>query len=521
MQDNTKCRWPQNLSPARRRVLFWTLSATVVVAVAQPATGCTGYDIPTQPGATYGEAGSVAPPPVGCDINVEPKDAPLCVDESYAVFVDSNNGHDTASGTKASPVKTITHALTLLGNKPRIYICGAGTLNEHVELLSAISLYGGFDCANWEYNGKKAIVQSDTSDPALKLTRLPDAITVSDLRFEAQPGGTDPAVLSSVAVFTLNSTVTFRRTGLVAHVAVGGSDGANGQAGSQTVTSAGSTSASGTNAGTGMACTCSTGGSSNGGNGGSIYTGGQSGSSVPSVPNPTPPRDGVGGNGVTYNCSSGVGNNGANAPAGANGAAMTSLGTLTPAGWLPSDGNPGRNGGPGQGGGGGGGNDGAGGGGGCGGCGASGGGGGQAGGSSVALLSYQSTITLNSCQLLTDQAGKGGQGGTGGSAVGFGSGGGQGGSKSGGNDGCAGGYGGTGGNGGAGSGGAGGVSVAILYAGGQPTTDSDCTLTSTATSAAAGGTGGAPGQAPDGNDGPSGVVGKIVSADNGTVTVIE
>ena len=472
------------------------------------------------------EAGSdVVPPPVGCDINVEPKDAPLCVDESYAVFVDSNNGDDTASGTKAFPVKTITHAVTLLGNKPRIYICGAGILNEHVELMSAISLYGGFDCTSWEYNGKKATVQSDTSAPALKLTRLPGPITVSDLGFEAQPGS--PEALSSIAVFTLNSTVTFTRTELVAHVAAGGGSGQDGKTGSQTVTSVGNMNAAQKTAGPGMICTCSTGGSTTtatGGNGGSANSNGQPGTSVPSVPNPTAPDDGAGGSGGTRDCNnSGNGHNGAAAPVGAKGDAVTTLGTLAPAGWLPSDGNAGKDGGPGQGGGGGGSNDGGpGGGGGCGGCGGTGGGGGQAGGSSVALLSYQSTVTLNSCQLLTDQAGDGGQGGTSGNNT-DGASGGNGYNSGGGttSPGCSGGKGGAGGAGGGGSGGAGGISAGILYAGGQPTVDSGSTLTSTAADAAAGGIGGVPGQAPEGNDGPSGVVGKLVSADNGTVAVIE
>ena len=475
-------------------------------------------------GSEYGTEGGVdvAPPPVGCDETADPKSAPLCVDDSYGVFIDSVNGNDAAAGTKASPVKTITHALNLLGDpqKPRIYICGTGTLNEHVELTSAVSLYGGFACSNWEYNGQKATVKSDGASPALQLTRLPSAITVSDLRFEAQPGQNSGD--SSIAVFTVNSIITFTRTELVAHAGATGSNGADGLTGSRAQTSIGDKNANGTTPGIGVACTCTIGDNittTTGGNGGPVNRNGSRGNSVPPVPNLASDA-GAGGTGDTNDCLPiAQGKPGAAAPPGKNGNAIAPLlGTLAPAGWSTSDGNPGEDGGPGQGGGGGGGNaDGAGGGGGCGGCGGSGGGGGQGGGSSVALLSYQSIVTLNSCQLLTDQAGNGGQGGPGGLGMASTEGnegrGGVGSVDN--NHGCPGASGGAGGAGGGGSGGAGGISAAILYSGSQPTTDSDCTLTLTTADAAVGGTGGAS----DGsNNGPSGLVGKMVSADDWTVT---
>ncbi len=80
----------------------------------------------------------------------------------------------------------------------------------------------------------------------------------------------------------------------------------------------------------------------------------------------------------------------------------TSPGILSQSGWMPGSGSPGDDGKPGQGGGGGGNgrlSSGSGGGGGCGGCGGAGGKPGQGGGASIALLSFQSSITLAGCSL--------------------------------------------------------------------------------------------------------------------------
>jgi len=459
------------------------------------------------------------PPPPGCDITVDPKDSPECLADSYAVFIDSNNGNDVANGTKAYPVKTLTHALTLLGKKPRIYICGTGMLTEHVELTSTVSLYGGFVCSSWEYNGKKTVVKSDGLSPALKVNRVKSEITVSDLHFEAQPGQ-NPGD-SSIAAFTLSSSVTFKRTEFVAGLGVLGSTGAAGATDTRTVTPGGDKNATTTTPGAGVACTCAAGGSTNGGKGGIPTKDGTTGASVPPVLNPTSPNDGAGGKGGTNDCStgSGQGDKGADAPAGVNGGAIASLGSLTPAGWSPSDSNSGENGSPGQGGGGGGGNDGAGGGGGCGGCGGSGGEGGGGGGSSIALLSYQSTVQLIGCSLLTGDAGDGGQGGNGGDGMGGVSMGNGGNGDP--NNGCQGGNGGAGGAGGGGSGGAGGISAGVLYSGSAPVPDSDTIINPGAAGVPGiGGTSGKTGNGTvvAGNPGPNGLSGTMVSADDWTVT---
>ena len=170
---------------------------------------------------------------------------------------------------------------------------------------------------------------------------------------------------------------------------------------------------------------------------------------------------------------------------------IISLGTLTLTGWQPSDGSSGSPGNPGQGGGGGGGGktlEGAalgGASGGCGGCGGGGGLGGGGGGSSIAIASFESSISIDSCNLSTGIGGQGGQG----------------------------------------AGGAGGLSVGILYSGTKPVYDKSSTIIALEDA----GLGGDIGQGGDcqlddldnpcahgdpGNPGPNGVSGDIYPPDS-------
>jgi len=501
---------PAHARTASRRALFWTLSATLGVAIAQPA--CFGKDY--WGGATPltgDDASTGAQPPAGCDTTVDPKDSPACIDDSYAVFVDPNNGNDAAAGTKASPVKTIARALTLLNGKPRIYICGTSPLNEHVELTNAVSLYGGFNCGTWDYNSSpnnKAIIKPNDVGYALRVTSVSPSspIVLSDLAFVAQAGASPGD--SSIAAFASNSTdITFKRCSLTAQGGVFGSPGNNGTDGAWSDPAAG---------GAGMTCSCTTGGSTTGGKGGNVGVSGTDG--LPSIPANPAGSDGMGGTGNIACTSGSSGHNGSNAQPGANGASSNFLGQLTANGWTPGDGLDGIDGQPGQGGGGGGGgNDSAGGAGGCGGCGGTRGTAGHGGGASVALLSFQGTVQLIGCTLTTNQAGDGGSGGNGGAAS-KGANGAQGAPAP--NSGCNGGAGGYGGAGGAGSGGAGGISAGVLYSGTAPTL-TDTTFTASVADPegqyGAAGKSGAPSIAA-GNPGLSGLSGTMVSADDWTVT---
>jgi hypothetical protein len=139
-----------------------------------------------------------------------------------------------------------------------------------------------------------------------------------------------------------------------------------------------------------------------------------------------------------------------------------------------------------------------------GGCGGTRGLGGGGGGASVAMISWQSSITLDGCTLVSAKGGDGANGGMGGDG-GIGKAGGTGGPALGtmgtGGDG---GKGGNGGPGGSGSGGTGGPSYALVYNGDAPVQQGSTVLTPG--QAGVKGTGAQVPlftKAPDGNDGLS------------------
>ena len=453
-------------------------------------------------GAKLDEAGNVVTgTPAGCDASAEPKDAPKCADDSFAVFVDATNGAEGNAGTKASPVKSIGGALGKLGVKSRVYIC-AGTYAEHVKLTTNASLYGGFACGAWSYTGDKAKIAPADAGYALDVGAASG--TVADVELVAPPGSATS--VSSVAVFVANSPqLTLRRVKVQAGAGLKGDDGADAVGGVSTPAAVDGTTGSASTGGPATSCTCSTGGTSKGAKGGDTSgptPNGGIGETAQATPTPST-ATGVGG--TRSDCEMTIGGNGrvgsAAPPSGA--AAAPSLGTLDATGWHPGDGVAGPNGIPGQGGGGGGSytigmpaQNGGGGGGACGGCGGGGGGGGKGGGASVAVVSVQSTVTVHASELVTANAGAGGAG----KAGAGGAGGGVGGSKLTGTGACNGGNGGTGGAGGAGAGGAGGLSVGVLSKGPKPTLD---TTTVTTGDKGAAGAGGAGNDGPDGQKAPS------------------
>ena len=489
----------------KRRVL----GAVGVILAGLTCAGCpqwvTFCDLPGNPcgdaGPTDGGGdvavieggGDATPDAPGCDLGKEPKDAPLCVSDAVGVFV-SAMGDDMNPGTKASPVKTLGKALTIVGSKPRVYVC-EGTYAESVDLTKPVSIYGGFKCADWSYSGAKPTVAS--SKP-LHVANVSGA-TLADLAFTANDAQANGE--SSIAAFVDSSTLTFLRCALSAGVAKDGTNGATGSnytAVAQSDVSIKGNNASGITGGAPHVCSLCTDSKNSvggaGGSGGGAPVDGQDGQ--PNLMGMAP-NDGKGG---TKDTGSGCanGHKGATGDAGAPAPAPATSGTLDASGWKPASGTAGTNGGPAQGAGGGGGGidgtnmSGGGGGGGCGGCGGAAGTGGSGGGASLALVSLSSTLTLTACSLTTKASGKGGTGAAGqsGQLGGFG------GLQA--APGCPGGQGGQGGLGGGGAGGAGGLSVAILYKGTKPASDA-MTLGSVMLGAkGTGGTGGASNNGPDG-----------------------
>ena len=457
-----------------------------------------------------GDSGVDAPP--GCNPDVDPKDSPACVADSFGIFVDAANGNDTNAGTKEAPVKTIGAALGKVGSLTRVYVC-EGTYLEDLLLDAShdgVSIYGGWKCSDWSYSGGKPFV--GLTQLAAKLDSLTKPVTLSDLEFDAANGDTTN-LTSTAMLVNASGNVTLERVKLKAGV---GHDGTDASAGTNYNTSLLASDpsikgndASGSSGGGAKTCTtlCTIAATTSGGAGGAGGLSTQGGSDGTPNLGGLNPQDGKGGNkDMGTGCTSG--DKGANGDAGAPAASPTVLGSLDATGWKPSAGSGGELGGIGQGGGGGGGGldvagSGGGGGGGCGGCGGASGGGGTGGGGSVALAVVGSMVTLTSSQLIATTAGRGGNGAAGEA--------GQGGGNKGAlvGNGCAGGSGGSGGSGGTGAGGAGGISVGILWSGSQPTADSSTTAGITV--AGAGGAKGIGGSAGS-NDGPSGVAQAVLPA---------
>jgi hypothetical protein len=440
---------------------------------------------------TIGDAVADADVGPACDVTKSPVDEPCVVDDRYGVFV-SPGGSDTAGvGTKAAPYKTVTKGLTSAQGK-NVYVC-AGNYAEAVTIEGALDgarIFGGFDCLGWSYAASNRPVVKPTTGPALTAKSLTKGLRVEDVEFDA-PATTASGESSAAGWVTGSANVRLVRVKLVAAAAQAGADGVAASnydtALQQTDPKIAGRNASGAAGGAAQACSmlCTNNVSSSGGKGGngappSVGDGGIDGGSDAGAPTagtdggpaitPEDPPGATGAGGVpktpmNASCTSGAA--GSNAPPKPGGAGASQPGLLTANGWTRADGTTGTVGGPGQGGGGGGGGvfaaAGGGGGGGCGGCGGAGGPAGQSGGSSFALLSYQSTVTLDGCVLVAAAGGNGGKGADGqvGQLGGFG------GDRS--APGCVGGNGGQGGQAGGGGGGAGGHSVALGYLGQAPT----------------------------------------------------
>jgi len=408
----------------------------------------------------------------------EPSDTadPCILTETFGVFVAPTGSDTTGTGTRAAPYATVGNAMDQAKTKglSRVYACGsAGSYTTGPNLVvgssrAGLSVYGGLDCtttpATWTYNAADKATVAPPSGYALQVTA---GVTFEDFAFISAPGSS--AGPSSIAVFASGATgiVLERCTVEAGTGAVGESPAPELQAAPAPSGSPGNPPTAGPpkEGGTGGAGASNASCSSMGGNGGSAS------SATGQSPNGTDGSPGVASNGQTSTeCAltgspptvAGMGGTGT------EGAGATDWATFTSSGWSPLNGQPGSTGGVGQGGGGGaafgvGVTQGGGGGGGAGGCGGAGGAPGTGGGSSIALLLYDSTISLASCTLTAAAAGIGGNGAAGQS----GQPGGLGGTP--GTGACGGGEGGGGGTGGGGGGGAGGVSAGVVWTGTAPT----------------------------------------------------
>lgn len=435
----------------------------------------------------------------GCDGSSSPLEAPCTIDEQFGVFV-SPRANDASDGTRAHPYSSIAAALhRATADRKRVYVCDDGTgYAESLTIdgvLDGLQIFGGFECSTWIYSVSQRARLTAPASPVLTIARLSKGIMLEGIDVVAPDGATPGA--SSVAIVVQDSTgVVLRRVKAIAGKGRGGSNGDNGGGASNDPAPTGAKGNDGQRAclanpnfgGATAISVCGGVEASNGGRGGEGAAGlaGLGGDGAAGSPTAAAGRGGAGEpTAGTWDCSTGNGQAGTNGEDGSPGGNGTGLGALSVSGWIGVPGADGNSGKPGQGGGGGGGArapyscvalDGgagsltgaSGGSGGGGGCGGNAGKGGTAGGSSIALVSINSGLTLDVCELVAADGGNGGNGG-------LGQRGGNGGDPGKGGDGvgtsktaCDGDRGGQGGNGGPGGGGVGGHSLGVAYLGNAP-----------------------------------------------------
>ena len=405
---------------------------------------------------------------------------PCVLTEAFGVFVAPTGSDTTGNGSRAAPYATIGHGMDQAKamSLGRVYACGtAGHYTENLSVSSAragVTVYGGLNCTTtpgtWSYNAADQAFVTPATSYAVEIAAT---VTFEDMDFVAAPGVASTSNVtgeSSIAVFVSDATgVVLERCDAQAGAAASGASSTQPAPYGATAPSGNPGSAPIAGGGTGAggpampnpACMTSIGGA-----GGSAKLG-----EAIALLDGQPGQPGTNNNaGTSVECGAteeggGMGVGGASGPSGAE--AMT-WATFSASGWSPAGGQAGGPANVGQGGGGGGttaaaNSLGGGGGGGAGGCGGGGGQPGSGGGSSVAVLVFDSVVTLESCTLSASNAGGGGNGAAGQTGQTGGTGG------AGSTGACGGGTGGSGGNGGPGGGGAGGVSAGVLWTGTAPT----------------------------------------------------
>ena len=397
-------------------------------------------------------------------------------DAAQAVFV-ATTGNDANAGTRAAPMATIRNAIARIvsaGTGADLYVA-AGLYSSDVTIVVAagVSIYGGFDPADWVRKPTSVTHIQVTVSPAMLAQNITVPTELSQLTIE---GG--DAVFSGFTAYGIK-VVNSTAVRIVGNVISAGNGAAGFNGGS------GSTGSNGNAGVPGQGGSCDSVTTIQGGSGGTgAMPGGRGGNGGPGEANgangavgasSTP--GGIGGAWGDPGRAGAPGQMGLGGGPGLNGTGGGPNGRITGFEWAAFAGNPGSAGGPGQGGGGGGGGGGqscwlfcssgtgnGGGGGGGGGFGGNSGSGGGGGGGSFGVALFSSTgVQLIENVITSGNGGRGGSGGTGG----FGGSGGAGGD---GGFSCTadvgaggrGGFGGFGGRGGFGGGGAGGDSYAVL-----------------------------------------------------------
>jgi hypothetical protein len=462
------------------------------------ASGGSGRAGSSSDAGTSGDSGAAGAPST-CDGSLTPDVESCVISDDYGVFVSPTGDDATGEGTEAAPYATLTTALAKLDNTvaktKRIYVCAAEyTEPSTLEIPGGVSIFGGFGCEGgaWTYDSVNNKASFKPQSPIGAEIKNASGVLLEDLSITAadatSPGG------SSFGMTLVDSGVVLTRVEVKAgRGAIGsaGVDGTNGADGADPTSDQNGHAAvcGGTSDNKGSSWPAQSACNVRGGDGGTGYANSDGDPGTTGVPLANIVAEGMknGGTGATTTGASVPGQRGGDGSyglPGVTGASAKDIGTFGAAGYAIASGADGTDGFPAQGGGGGGASRGngstctgaSGGAGGMGGCGGTHATGGKGGGASVAILSWNSSLTLVNTSLIADSGGGGGKGGKAGTG-GAGKSGGQGGASGNGiGKGGNGGDGGLGGAGGNGAGGTGGPSIAVVYSSKEPVVDGKSTL---------------------------------------------
>ena len=285
-------------------------------------------------------------------------------DVNNAIFV-SPNGNDGSSGSKSSPVKTITKGITLANSAGKDVYVAAGTYayTTTITLKNGVSIYGGYNKTNWTRNDSNTVTINVSHRVAMSGTSL-SAPTVLDRLKITGGNGTS----GSKSAYGVKASSSNGLTITNCEIQSGnGYSGSNGSSNSGTAKNGGSGSKGGAgcedsggfcascgqpkggNGGTNSSCT-----GANGGKGGNAGKGSGTGATGSSSSGGTAGGAGVPkGKGNWNPTSSHLGKNGANGTPGTYGSGCTHK--YDSSGYIPTNATNGTAGGYGKGGGGGGG----------------------------------------------------------------------------------------------------------------------------------------------------------------------
>lgn len=166
--------------------------------------GLVGCSDPTFTTGDGGEGGIGVIEGGGCGLQLSPKEDRCVVDERFGVFVSASLGSPQGDGSRAKPLDKIQAGIDLAKTTNRnVYVCAEPTYREKLVLADGVSIFGYLDCnANWAVVAQRAPVTPDAI-PVASASGIQKPTRIEGLEVRA-PSQTMPQQ-SSIAVLLVSS----------------------------------------------------------------------------------------------------------------------------------------------------------------------------------------------------------------------------------------------------------------------------------------------------------------------------